>query len=126
VIHFNNGLHAGHLTDEEYKLHLARYVRLIRELGRNSRLIWASSTPVTQAVEGHPLDEVKNGQVLRRNAVAAGIMAENRIPVNDLYTLVAGKGELRFMDGYHYNENGYQVLGAAVAEKILNHVKGLV
>jgi lysophospholipase L1-like esterase len=122
VIHFNNGLHAGHLTDDQYAQCLKDYLRLIKQFAGTAHLIWASSTPVFQTVEGYPLNESVNSQVIRRNAVAAEIMAENNIPINDLYTLVIGNN-LRAVDGYHYNEQGYRLMANAVADRILNLLK---
>ena len=74
AIHFNNGLHGVHISDEDYGASLRQCVRLLRQYGQGARLVWASSTPVT--VEGYPaaLEAEKNAQVLRRNEVAAGLM----------------------------------------------------
>jgi hypothetical protein len=122
VIHFNNGLHACHLSDEEYGRGLKDYVRRIKDLCPTAGLIWASSTPVFQTVEGYPLNEAVNGQVIRRNARATEFMAENNIPINDLYALVIGNN-LQAMDGYHYNEQGYRLMGGVVADLILANLK---
>lgn len=124
VIHFNNGLHAFHLSDEEYGAGLKKYLQMIQEQSRGAKLIWASSTPVTQTVAGYPLDEEKNAIVIRRNAVAEGIMKEHHIAVNDLYRLVVGNAEVLAGDGYHYNEKGYQVLGKAVTGRIAEYLDG--
>jgi len=116
AIHFNNGLHAVHLADADYERGLSAYVRLFVDKGGAARLVWASSTPVTQPVPGHPLDEARNAQVVRRNALAAAVMVEHGIAVDDLYTLVFGRGDLRVPDGYHYNDEGYRLMGSAVAD----------
>ena len=118
AIHFNNGLHAVHLADADYERGLRAYVRLIRDAGAAARLVWASSTPVAQPLPGHPLDEARNAQVVRRNALAAALMAEQGIAVDDLYALVIGRDELRAPDGYHYNDDGYCLMGSAVAEAL--------
>jgi hypothetical protein len=116
AIHFNNGLHAVHLADADYERGLRAYVRLLRDAGGAALLVWASSTPVTRPVPEHPLDEVRNAQVVRRNALAASVMEEHGIRINDLYALVLGRNDLRAPDGYHYNEEGYRLMGSAVAE----------
>jgi hypothetical protein len=95
---------------------LGAYVRLIEDAGGAARLVWASSTPVTQPIPGYPLDEIKNAQVVRRNALAAAVMAEHGIRTNDLYTLVLDRSDLRASDGYHYNDEGYRLMARAVAD----------
>jgi lysophospholipase L1-like esterase len=119
AIHFNNGLHGFHLTGPQYASALRRYVKLLQEHGRGAKLIWGSSTPITKGNDTATLDE-KNGTVTARNALAAEIMEEQGIPINDLYQLVVGKAELRSPDGYHYNGDGYAVLGKAMAEALTN------
>jgi len=47
VIHLNNGLHGWHLGLDAYGEHLARVMAFISDHCPASRLIWASSTPVT-------------------------------------------------------------------------------
>jgi len=122
VIHFNNGLHARHLSDEEYIEGLEIYIRLIEEHSQGAKLIWASSTPIRTTVKGYPLDEKLNGMVLRRNAAAAKIMEAHKIPINDLYSVVVGKPEFSAGDGYHYTQEGYQSLGKVVAEQIAEKI----
>jgi lysophospholipase L1-like esterase len=118
VIHFNNGLHAMHLSEKEYGKGLEKYVRMIEDHAQGARLIWASSTPIRKTSEGYPLDEKMNGIVLQRNVAAAKIMAEHQIPIDDLYSVVVDKPEFSAGDGYHYKEDGYKVLGKVVADKI--------
>jgi len=116
VIHFNNGLHGWHLSDDAYAASLAEYARLLQELGQGAKLVWASSTPLT--VHDHPdtLEPEKNARVLSRNAVAAEIMLQQGLPIDDLYGAVVERPELRSPDGSHYNGEGQQVLGKTVAE----------
>jgi lysophospholipase L1-like esterase len=118
VIHFNNGLHAFNLTDREYGRGLEKYVKLISDFANGAALIWASSTPITKTTDGYPLDEEKNAIVLRRNEVAQKIMTARNIPIDDLYAVVVGKTDFLAGDGYHYKDNGYDVLGRVVADKI--------
>ncbi len=118
VIQFNNGLHAFHLSDAEYATQLEKYLQMIIELKKGATLIWANSTPVTQPVKG------LNDIVIRRNAIAEKIMKAHHIQINDLYSRVIKKNELRVEnDGFHYNHKGYQVLGTAVAEQINGMLK---
>jgi lysophospholipase L1-like esterase len=87
-------------------------------LGGDARLIWGSSTPITKPGDVNTLGE-GNAVVTARNALAAEIMAERGIPVDDLYQVVVGKPDLRSPDGYHYSGPGYEALGKAVADAIL-------
>jgi lysophospholipase L1-like esterase len=122
VIHFNNGLHAVHLSDEEYGAGLRKYVEMIQDQARGARLIWANSTPVRQTVPNYAFDEVKNGQVIKRNEVAEKLMKDRNVSVNDLYRVAAHDIEIRESDGYHYDANGYQVLGQVVAGRIAEYL----
>lgn len=118
AVHFNNGLHASHMSEELYRSSLERAVDIIRERCPKAILLWAQSTPITEKTDSAVLDEKMNGQVLRRNETAAEVMKERGIPVNDLYSLIDGRPGFRLSDGYHYTEDGYRFLGLAVAERI--------
>ncbi|HNX27230.1 MAG TPA: SGNH/GDSL hydrolase family protein [Phycisphaerae bacterium] len=122
VVHFNNGLHGWHLTDAGYRRLLARYVELIREKAPRSRLIWATSTPVTKINKPHLPCMEKNPRVIRRNEIAVKIMAKYDIEVNDLYSLVFGNAGIRAKDGYHYNAGGAELMGRAVAGAIRRYL----
>lgn len=117
LIHFNNGLHGQHLPDEGYESALRDYVRSLVELAPKSHLIWATSTPRRDS-EG-ALCPQRNRQVQNRNKLAAAVMGERRIPIDDLYSLVADRPELFSADGVHYNDEGRTFLGKAVAAFIL-------
>lgn len=124
VIHFNNGLHGEHVTDEAYRAGLEAYIRLLRRVAPQAQLVWASSTPIT--VSGNPakLSPTKNAWVVRRNAIAAEVMHRHAIPIDDLYALVLDQSDLRAADGYHYNDRGRRLQGEAVARCVLGCLKG--
>jgi len=88
------------------------------QYGQGAGLVWASSTPVTVPGDPSTLDEEKNTIVLRRNALAADIMQDYDIPTNDLYSVVAGRPQLSTGDGYHYNAEGYALLGESVVRAL--------
>ena len=122
IVHFNNGLHGWHVTDEDYAKDLKRYVQTLKRLAPKAKLIWASSTSIS--ARGNPAKlSPKNAKVLRRNAIAAAIMKDRGIPTTDLYALVVGKPKLRSGDGYHYNPKGRTVQAEAVAEVIRQALK---
>lgn len=105
VIHFNWGLHDlayrnprsknfGHLdkvhgklttSPADYEKNLRKLVARLKQTG--ATLVWASTTPVP---EGEP-GRIK-GDELKYNAVAAKIMAENEITIDDLHAEVIRLG----------------------------------
>lgn len=121
IVHFNNGLHGVHLTNEDYAAALREYVSLLRRLAPKAALVWASSTPKTTKDKGYPLDEQRNSQVVARNVAAASIMAAEGIAINDLYSAVVGKAELSAGDSVHYNAAGREFLGKVVAEFVARY-----
>lgn len=118
IVHFNNGLHGWHITEDDYGVYLRRYVAFLKEKAPTATLIWATSTPITE--EGNPgvINETMNARVEKRNEVSLAVMRDNDITVNDLYSLVYGKAQIRVDDGYHYNADGAQLMGKAVAAAI--------
>lgn len=124
VIHFNNGLHGFHLSDQQYEAGLRRLVALLRELAPQAKLIWAQNTPIVEAKDPAKLAG-GNEVVVRRNGVAALVMQELNIPVDDLYPLMVDHTEYRVTgDGYHYNAQGKTVQGETVA-KVVSDALGL-
>ncbi|MEW6355854.1 MAG: SGNH/GDSL hydrolase family protein [Planctomycetota bacterium] len=121
VVHFNNGLHGWHLDEKGYETGLRAMVKEIQKHAKGAKLVWAATTPVPSSEKGVKLDEKRNGVVLARNTIAAKIMEENNIPINDLYTLVlddldaltASKGNV------HYNEKGKERQAEAVVNAII-------
>lgn len=121
VIHFNNGLHGGHVTAQDYESSLRDYIKKLRELAPQAKLIWANTTPVPSSQKGVALDEKGNATALTRNAIAGKVMKEAGIPINDLYGLVVGNIEkLTASKGnVHYNGKGKTLQGEAVVDAIL-------
>lgn len=114
VVHFNNGLHGGGYTAEEYRAGLERAWDFIAAHAPGARLMWAASTPVRYA--GHPQDlhVERTAWVQERNRVAAEVAAGRGIAVDDLFTPVVGHPEYFSDDGVHYNAAGVAVLGDTV------------
>ena len=122
VIHINNGLHGvGPVSEREYAEFLPHFIEHIRRLAPRAKLVWASSTP--WRVKGTPDKfDPKNENVLARNRIAAGVMAAQGIPTNDLYSLGAEHPEY-FADAVHYNADGKAAQGALVAKAIAKLLK---
>jgi lysophospholipase L1-like esterase len=83
-------------------------------------LSWANTTPV---LWGDPGFGRTDPDVQLYNAVAGSIMAEKGIEIHDLYGLVKPLlGELQaqaYDSDVHFTEEGYEVLGQAVAQAIM-------
>ena len=119
VVHFNNGLHGGHLDGEGYLSGLSAFTKILMDNARGAKLIWGSSTGTTQVVDGARVYSAGNQKVLDRNAIALKLMGELGIPVDDLYGAIDGKFNLWSPDGVHLNKDGYQVLANSIAASIL-------
>ena len=118
VIHINNGLHGWDYSEEAYKAGLPKLLEVIKQCAPETTVIWCMTTPVRIAKDVANIDSEKNDRVIERNRIAAAIMKENEIPVNDLYTTVVDHPEYFSGDGVHYNGKGQAVEGKQVAEKI--------
>ena len=132
VIHFNWGLHDlayrnpksknfGHLDKVDGKLttSLADYEKNLRKLvarlkKTGATLVWASTTPVPDGEPGR----IK-GDAVKYNAVAAKIMAENGIAIDDLHAEVIRQGRPK-TNNVHDTGN----LSKKVADSILAALAG--
>ena len=86
VVHFNIGLHGwtpGRIPPGQYEPLLRKYVELLKSHSKSSRLIWASSTPITVKDKPTELDPVHNKTIADRNAIAARVMPTYGIADND-------------------------------------------
>jgi alpha-L-fucosidase 2 len=125
IIQFNIGLHGwptGRILEHEYTPLLESYVRTIQENARNSKLIWASTTPITE--KGiTALNKEFNPVISHRNDLALEIMKANQILVNDLYGLVKNKLDLAKLDKYHWKSGGYKLMADQSAAFITKELK---
>jgi hypothetical protein len=91
------GLHGwqeGRIKPGTFEPLTKRYVEVLKAKLPNSKLIWASSTPVTAKDKPADLDSEINPIIIEHNRMAAKVMAEMNVPVNDFYTLLADKRTL--------------------------------
>lgn len=121
VVVFNIGLHGwqkDRVSEDQYEPLMRKYVSILREGAPNSRLIWASTTQVS--VKGKPteLDPVINPTIATRNAIAARIMAENKVDVIDLYGLLKDSLELGAGDQFHWTKAGADLHAQAITEAV--------
>lgn len=125
VIHFNIGLHwwQDKVTEEQYEPLMRKYVAVLREGAPKSKLIFALSTPVATRGKDGKLCPRFNPTVVAHNAIAVKIMAENKIDVDDLYSLMIDKLGLTAGDQWHWTNPGREIEGKAVAAAILVRIQ---
>lgn len=133
LVHVNAGLHdlatappgapphPWHQPPEQYAENLRRIVAIIRDAGVEE-IVWALNTPVHD--QWHTTDRKLhrlNKDVTLYNQIAAEIMAELDIPINDLFQpiLEAGLETCLMRDGVHLTHTGSALLGRIVADRIL-------
>lgn len=124
VIHFNFGLHDIKLDArgnpavpiEEYTQNLRAIIAALRALQPDAHLVWAATTPVPDTPVTPPR---VNADVLRYNAAAAQVMAENQIPVDDLYAFIfPNLAVYQQTADVHFKAAGYSRLATAVSASI--------
>ncbi len=115
-IYFNNGLHGLDYDDAFYRRGLEEFTDFL-VLTSRAKLCWRHSTPITVCGKPEQLD-AKNDIVVRRNAIAAEIMAARNIPVDDLYAAVVNRPEICSGDGFHYKPEGNQLIAGHAAATI--------
>jgi hypothetical protein len=125
VVHFNMGLHGwpeGRIKEGTFEPLTKAYVQVIRDKLPRAKLIWASSTPVT--VKGKPteLEPEINPVIIEHNRMAANVMAEMDVQVNDFYALLVTKLELARGDRFHWKREAYQLLAEKVTESVLREL----
>lgn len=111
IIHFNFGIHDRATPLDDYRERLEQLVARLKETG--ATLVWASSTPIPDLPEKKWTAE----SIVERNAVAAEVMKENNVAVNDLFLAISPLvAELQNPNDCHYREPGNQFLGKQVAD----------
>lgn len=136
VIHFNWGLHdvmhylgstakedrvphttedaVRRSTEKQYEQNLRDLVAKLQATG--ATLIWASTTPIPNSSKGM----WKPGDAELYNRIAAKVMADNGIAVDDLWGFTKPKLEEIQKDGdVHFSAEGSAYLGTEVARVIL-------
>ena len=128
VIHFNWGLHdlkflddKKQLTDsaegrqvappEQYEKNLRELVARLKKSG--AKLIWASTTPVPDGTVGR-----KQGSEARYNEIAARIMQDNGVAIDDLNAVVKKDPTGQLPHNVHFSGQGSQELAKAVVASI--------
>jgi len=122
VIHFNWGIHdLKHMPDgkrqvepADYEANLRKLVARLKQTG--ARLIWASTTPIP---EGELNPKRTFGEVKEYNEIAAKVMKENGVTINDLNGWMTPRfEEFHKPKDLHYIDAGSEHLAQKVAEAI--------
>jgi len=100
-------------TLEQYEANLRKIVKELK--ATDARLIWATTTPVPDGEAGR----IK-GDELKYNAVAAKIMAKNKIPINDLHAHMTKRlKDFEKKGNVHFDAAGSKYLAEKVAASVL-------
>jgi acyl-CoA thioesterase-1 len=122
VIHFNFGLHDAKYASadqtkvprDQYEANLRELVKRLKQTG--AKLVWATTTPVPGELEppGRRFDDV-----VAYNAIAAKVMNDNGVAMDDLYTaILPSQSKLQRPKDVHFQREGYDVLAKSVATSI--------
>jgi len=99
VIQFNNGLHALGSDRGQWEKGIRAALDLIQTKDKGAKVIWASSTPLK--------DPDLTEKVKELNAIAAQVMGERGIPINDLFALMDPLDRASYwVDTYHQTTEG--------------------
>lgn len=114
VIHFNFGLHDSSTPVADYEKRLRLLVERLKKTG--AKLVWASTTPRPPDGKEGPAFVAA---VVERNEVAARVMKENNIAMDDLFTFITPHlAKVQNPKDVHFNAEGYEMLGKQVAETL--------
>jgi len=122
VIHFNWGIHdlkfmpdgKRQVEPADYEANLRSLVATLKKTG--AKLIWATTTPIPDGDLNPPR---KFGQVKEYNDIAAKVMTESGVAIDDLNTHITPKlATLQNPHDVHYSTAGSEFLAQQVAAEI--------
>jgi arylsulfatase len=127
VIHFNWGLHDvkympggdRQVSNAEYEKNLRTLIAEMQKTG--ATLIWCSTTPVPAPGTANPTR--KSEDVPTYNEVAAKVVKEFKLPVDDLYTFAFERlDQIQIPKNVHFTPKGSDTLAEQVAKVIEQHL----
>lgn len=131
LIYFNNGLHTGGLSVEDYKAYYKNTALKLLEF--TDTLCLGLSTPVTNSLADAgkwetPVDNKLdyssiNDLVLEFNKAVREVGNELSLPVLDLYSVVDGNFDIRTPDGYHYKAEGNDIISDSISDFVKTNIK---
>lgn len=120
LIHFNFGIHDRKTPLSDYKARLEQIVKRLKAAG--DKVVWGSSTPIP---DDWKAEANLSNSMTERNAIAAELMKEHGVAVNDLFAFISPQlEETQNPRDVHFNSKGYQRLGGRVADAIERALKG--
>ncbi|MEA3208197.1 MAG: hypothetical protein QOE70_1254 [Chthoniobacter sp.] len=122
IIHFNLGLHGwqtGRIPEGQFESLTHAMVQAFKKHAPKARLIWASTTPVTKQDQPGELDAEINPVIVEHNAMAARVMKEEAVPIDDLNGLMLPHLDLARGDRFHWQPEGTALLVRQVSETLL-------
>ena len=122
VIHFNMGLHGwrpGQFKEGEFESSQRRWAEVLQGGSPKTKLIWASSTPVTtKRPAPFTLDPEINPVIVEQNRMAAEVMKSMNIPVNDFYGMLVDHLDWAAGDQFHWTAPVSDLLAKAVVRSL--------
>jgi lysophospholipase L1-like esterase len=122
VVHFNLGLHGwqkGRIPEGQYEPLTHAMVQAFKQRAPKAVLIWASTTPVTKQDHPGELDSEINPIIVEHNAMAATVMKQEGVPIDDLNALMMPHLDLARGDRFHWKPEGTALLVKQVSETLL-------
>ncbi len=113
VVHFNNGMHGWGYSEEQYREAFPGFLKVVRSIAQNGRLIWATTTPVkSDASNG-----ASNLRIDARNEIARAFVSSCDIAVDDQHALMSHHSDL-YQDSVHFSETGASIQAAQVVASV--------
>lgn len=119
LIHFNNGLHGMGLSEEDFDKYYEEAVCHILEKYPPEKVCLMTVTPLTKNGD---TSTFRNEKVDARNVTVHRVAEKYGLAIDDLFSVVMGKSDIRSADGYHYTDEGYIMLGRAMADFIKSNI----
>lgn len=122
IIHWNNGIWdmythlqdgKSFITPEEYGCNIIRILRELRALCPGSRVMFATTTPVS---DQNTL--ITNESIDRINEIARRVMQAEGVEIDDLNRALRGRPELICEDLLHLTPQGYHTAAQAVVQAL--------
>lgn len=109
AILFNNGLHGGHLSPEDYERHYEKVLLSLLET-KKPIYILLSTTDI--------VNPTRSARVPVRNAIAEKLAKKYDLPLIDLYTVAVENENLHAPDGVHFTPEGYEKMARYILDTI--------
>ena len=117
LIVFNFGIHDRRTPSKTYTASLEKIIALLNP--QTKKLLWLTSTPVPEGA-----NEYVAGSINRLNSVATPLMQKHNIPVIDLHGYILPKlDEYQLPKNCHFKGDGYNYMGAFIAEEVLRQLR---